>query len=668
MAVETYTVQYIADPSAFVAGARQVEAAVRAVDAATTASKKNLAGFAGGGARSATNAAKKINDLAAALGGVAPAAAAATASMQGLTVNSARASASTGGLGGILDGSIAKFLALGVAIKAAGAALEIYSKAAEDAKKHLNQGAQGGLDKRDQAREYANLLGKPTVDDDTMKRLFGLAQAGGMDFDEALKFGEQFEGSLPAGKQKGHIADGQKQSLMEEAAAFGSRIGLDAATAGDLAGVIPQYVDLTKDDKGKPLTDQQGVDKGLGQLGALAYGLNEGRGKISTLARSEIGAAASALASGHVSDHAEMGAFAGVASTFTKSASGSGTGFKQMDRLVNEGLGDEGEWLKSIGVADQKGDLAKLKVLKAHIDAQRAAAADPSKFDAKGYLQSKGFRENGELDSTLAFLENVDVLEKRTVEARKRAGDGQSVRASNREFLASQTGQDRQGRAMQEAGNYEQTRRRQRLAAARKAAYGQLQAEGKIDTFGTNLTDGFMDGTINKLKPNTEHEARIDQRVWENARDAAHRAGIEGDVLKADARFINLTPDQAKARGLAVQQHGGMAVKGYDGQDPAKLDDFLNTFGPSIEGKSVSINGRAVDVGVNPAEAARQAAAKGAAPGGNVGGPRAAADGSSLGRTAEKLDKAAEALMVAARMSRGTPGSNLGGDYGPYRA
>ena len=52
-------------------------------------------------------------------------------------------------------------------------------------------------------------------------------------------------------------------------------------TAGDLAGVISQYTDLTKDEDGKDLPQDRRLDKGMAQMGRVAYGLNEGRGTSS---------------------------------------------------------------------------------------------------------------------------------------------------------------------------------------------------------------------------------------------------------------------------------------------------------------------------------------------------------------------------------------------------
>ena len=680
MAVENYTVQYIADATSFVAGSRRVEQSLLAVEAQANKTKAAVSGFAGGGGRSATTAAKNVDKLAASLGAIPGAAGQATQALNGITVSSAGSSKGTGDLGQKIEQALLGFASYTTAVHVATKALHIFSQASEDAKKHLNEGAESGLDKRDKAstREYAGLLGKNQVDDDTMKGLFHLAQAGMMSFDKAVTFGSQFEGSVVAGKDKGHINAAQIAALKDETAAFAGRVGLDEKTAGDLGGVLPQYVDLKHDDQGRDLTDDQGVDKALGQLGALQKGLADGRGEISVLARKELAVAAGSIATGHVKDHAELGAFASVASTIS-SGQGSGTTYKRMSRLVNEGVGPGGDFLKRADVADKVGDFEKLKALKTHVDAQRAAAPDPKAFDAGKYLQAQGFGNDEEVQAAVGFMKEFEVLKTRRDNARKIAGDGQSVRAANQQFRASQSGQSRQAAAIQEAGNYEQTRKRQRLASARKAAYGQLQAEGKIDTFGANLTDGFLDATAGNLHTNTEHEARIDQRVWENGRAAARRAGIEKQIEAADPRFFDRTVKSGAAKGYGDP--------GYDGQDPHKLDEFLNTFGPQIEAKGVPINGSQVDVGVNPSTVkanpqpggnaggapaggapGNAAAAPGAAPGGNK---VATVDAPDVKKAGEMMVAAAQQMTAAARAmanGRGAPGGDLGGSYGPYRA
>ena len=691
MGVELYTVQYIADPTSFVAGSRRVEQSLLAVEAQANKTKAAVSGFAGGGGRSATTAAKNVDKLTAALNAVGPAASAAgTAAKSNLTGVGAAAGGANqhvAGLGSSMTGFIAAAAGLAVVTKS----MQIFSQAAEDAKKHLNEGAQSGLDKRGKAREYAGLMGKNSVDDDTMKGLFHLAQAGMMSFDKALQFGSQFEGSVTAGRDKGHINAAQIASLKEETAAFASRVGLDEKTAGDLGGVIPMYVDMRHDEKGRELTDEQGVDLGMGQIAALQAGLQDGRGEVSILARKELATASGAIATGHIKDHAELGAFSRVASTID-TAQGSGTVYKRMSRLVNEGLGDGGEFLKKAGVADKVGDYEKLKALKTHVDAQQAAAPDPAAFDRGKYLQAQGFGNDEEVRAAVGFMKEFDVLTTARDKARKVAGDGRSVRAANQGFRASVEGQEREGAAIREAGEYEQTRKRQRLAAQRKAAYGQLMAEDKIDTTSSNVKAGFLDATLNNLNPNTEHESMVDDRVWANARAAAKAAGIEDKIRAADPRFLQ----------MEEYVKDGTLVGSYGGQDPGKLDEFMNRFGPEIESKGVSINGKQVDVGVNPAEAAIQAKQRPAAGGvvkaqvngaqqmapvgqpaaapagavapaaGGAAAPRvASADGSALDKVAERLAHVAHLQGRAASgmlRSMSLPGSDLGGAVEPFRA
>ena len=494
---EIYTVRYVCDPTNFLANIHRIEAALKSLDATVTASKKNLSGFAGGGTRSAANATQRINDLVAALNQVPNAAAAAgsatSTAMQGVASSAGTANGSSNELLATLK----KYGAVGIAIGVASKAIQAVGKAAEDAKKYQNKGAEAGISKRELAREYAGLMGKNQVDDEVMAHMFGSSQASGSTFEESRQYGEAFMGSVTAGRDAGLITPEQEVILEKEGQLFGNRVGIDKETSGRLSGTISQYVDLTKDEKGNKLTTQQGVLKQMGQMNALHYGLNEGTGKISTLARNELAAASPTLAAGHLVDHAEMGAFAGVASTIGKGASISGNKYTQMDKLVNETQGDEGDLLKSIGVADQKENLEQLRVLKRYMDAQCKASADSSKFDASAHLKEKGFGSHEEVSSTLGFLANFDVLELRTTNARKRASDGQGALNANKEFITSQDGQASQAKAIEEAGEYEQTRKRQRLAAARDAARGQFHSEGKLDTYKANLSKEFMDGTVN---------------------------------------------------------------------------------------------------------------------------------------------------------------------------
>ena len=519
-------------------------------------------------------------------------------------------------------------------------ALDAMGDSAAKAREFADQGAQGGLDKRSKAREYANLLQHQRPDDEVMNRLFDVGKAGGYKFDDAVKYGEQFLGSSPAGVQAGHVTPEQLKKLEVEGARFANRIGLDAATGGDLAGVIPQYVDLTKDKNGNPLTTDQGVNKAMGQLGALQYGLNEGRGKITTLSRSEIGVASAAMAQGRITDHAEMGAFIGIASTFTKSASGSSFGFKQMDALINRSEGDEGDFLQRSGVADAKGDLAKLRKLKEHVDAQRSTSPDPANFDVGKYLTAQGFGSREEKSSTIGYLANLDVLDKRAAEARKRADNGQDVIDANRQFSTSLEGQNQLADAAAERAEYDQTSKHQRTVVARKFAVAQLRDKGELDTTDSNFKDWGEDFILNGFNTLKVHQ-------WSGGQKAA-AARIDIQVRKNMVK-------SARTAGVDLEKKYPGFTYGVD-TDRKSIDDVMQEIGPKLEQSGVGLDGSGAPAGRKLGEAAGVPGIAGGGAGGAGGGPSQVV--SAVDQVGQKIDRQTAAIVSAIR-------GGTGGDRAP---
>ena len=431
------------------------------------------------------------------------------------------------------------------------------SKALEEARKHLNQGADKGLEMRGKAREMATLLHKNAPTDDVMNDIFKVQLAGGGTFADAVEYDEGFEGALPAGKDAKHVTDAQAEQIKVLGKTFADRVRLDPTTSGELMGSIPQFVDLTRDEKANPLTTEQGVNKFMGTANAIHYGLNEGRGKVSTLARNELGASAGALADGRVADHAELSAFVGLGSNISKGAAGSGTTYNRLSRLLHEGMGDGGEFLKQIGVADQKGDLAKLRKLKEYVDAQRKASADPSKFNTSKFLQSKGFGNDEEVRSASGYMASMPVLETRITNAREKLKDGPGALQANREFMASEEGQHRQGVATGEIGEYMQTKRRQRLQAARRGAEGQLRSDNKIDTAGTIFVDKLWDRTVGTaFQEDYSRQQRNDQQVEANIMAGLKKAGISYDSGVPGMPDLRMAPE---ALGQQVRPRAGEA-------------------------------------------------------------------------------------------------------------
>jgi hypothetical protein len=544
MATEVYQIDYKATDTA-TAVTNALTAAIKLLDATAEKCKKDLAGFAAGAGKSAAAATNNINALNTALSGTSGAAQSATPGVNAL--NKATVNAT---------GSISKMRVAMMAMQEVNAVLNAVGDGLRRAAEHSNELAEKNLKLRDSMRELANLQGHAGPDDQVAGEALLLGMASGMSPSDSVKFLEQFEGSIPAGRQKGNIGaagmnDEQKKQLehemAKEGAAFGSRIGLEAATAGDLAGVIPMYRKISS------------VNDLAGEQGALAYGLNEGRGKVTTLMRSELGASGNLVGSGHAPDLAELGALVGVASTTAKTASSAGTGVKQLDQLLYTGKDQNGgDYLESIGVNKQKGIVNRLRVVR---DDMKKNGGD----DWNSYLLSKGFESREQRASTVAMATNFDVLEQRTVKARAMAKDGGATIAANQEFLNSTvTGQNRKGQASEAASEFIQGKSKESLIVGRKFAESRLRARGEIDTRETNATDAIYDNTIGLPSQKIgghlgSREMRVNRELLEGLDKEAARVGVKG-VDPSAYRRTDRDEDMKKAYNEAaarVQAAGG---------------------------------------------------------------------------------------------------------------
>lgn len=142
------------------------------------------------------------------------------------------------------------------------------------ARQHMRDMGTDASDMRDKMRELANLKGETGPDDAIVSDAVLMGMEGGMTPEDATRYLEQFEGSSPAGRQKGNITPEVEKELALEGMKFGTRVALQPKTAGDLAGVLSQYGKIGS------------VEEGAGKLGAIAHGLNEGRGNLEPLTRS----------------------------------------------------------------------------------------------------------------------------------------------------------------------------------------------------------------------------------------------------------------------------------------------------------------------------------------------------------------------------------------------
>lgn len=380
---------------------------------------------------------------------------------------------------------------------------------------------------RESLREYASLRGKKGPDDSIVNEAVDFAKKGSVLPEEITPFLTNYEGSAATGRLKGNIGGNvgwngftkEKQEALEAelkvtGAQFATRTGLDAKTAGDLTGVVSTYKKLNS---AKDLA---------GQLGGMHYGLDQGRGEITPLARSELGQAGSNIESGRVSGLPELGAFIGVASVAAKTAGSAGTTYGQASRLLNEsGANDEtqAQFIKDSGIGDSKGDFNKLKALRDHL-----AKVKPA--DANSYLESMGYGNSTDRRSVLGMVGNVDVLEDRIKEANRRAANGQETIDANRANQHEQSSVNRQAEVDEFASTIKTGVTGERLRAAEAKARARLGDPNQPG--GQRLKAGPVQSVKDYIKSGIAMGAVSgeDIRVGVEANQALERGGSQAGV------------------------------------------------------------------------------------------------------------------------------------------
>lgn len=360
---------------------------------------------------------------------------------------------------------------------------------------------------RDKAREYANLLGETGPNDKVMGSLYALGTASAKTFDEANAFGREFLGAIPAAQRKGKVRDRDIQAIAAEGALFGTRVGLDDVTAGRLAGLIPGYINLVTDDNGKPLNPQQVLERFSGQLGAMGFGLNEGVGQISSLAKAELKGVLPAMASGRVRDFAEGAAFIGVASQVSPEGRGAGTRFMELERLLFETSGPLAKFLKENGIDQEPTVYGRMAKLKAVLDEKVGPGGD-----VKTFLSSHGARNEEEVAAGAFYYANFGLLTTERDEARRRTERGDEAMALNRAYTQDPNFQERQARTR---GGWSQMKVgsvMQRLMIGRANALARMQGLGMTADVRQRVTNELLEfgGIRNRLGVPTELEKDID--------------------------------------------------------------------------------------------------------------------------------------------------------------
>jgi hypothetical protein len=422
--------------------------------------------------------------------------------------------------------------------------------AIKDHRGFLAESAAKTADFRESLREYASLRGRPGPDNGIVREVTRFAKDASVFPEEASPFLTNYEGSAATGRMAGNIGgevgkngytkqqqDALEAKLKIRGAKFATRTGLDARTAGDLTGVVSTY---------KKLASENDL---AGQLGGMHYGLDQGRGEISPLARGELGQAGSSIQSGRVSGLPELGAFIGVASVASKSASSSGTTYGQVSRFLNEsGEGNENQaqFIKESGMGAAKGDFAKLKALRDHL-----VQVKPE--DSNTYLESKGYGNSTDRRSVLGMVGNVDVLEKRIAEAKRIADNGQEVIARD------------------------EANQRQSSSVNRGAEAAKFESEIEVGLGAQTLAQGKAFATARMMNPNQPGGQKLKAKGFQVAEDSlyeAYKFGAEtGEESRINAETVEGLVRGGRQVGVDVPKRfpGLMKNLKRDGQGPEKF-------------------------------------------------------------------------------------------------
>jgi hypothetical protein len=450
-----------------------------------------------------------------------------------------------GAAGGGLLGTVATMTAIGMGTRAARTVGTAFADAQKGHREFLEESAGKSADFRESLREYASLRGKDGPDNSIVREATAFAKQGSVFPEEIAPFLTAYEGSSATGRLAGNIGgevgkDGytkQQQEALEAkvkvtGAQFGTRTGMDARTAGDLTGVITTYKKINSE-----------VDV-AGQLGGMHYGLDQGRGEISPLARSELAQAGSAIKSGRASGLPEVGAFIGVASVIAKGAGSSGTTYSHISRLLNEvddgGDSKKAQFVRDSGMGAVKGDFAKLKALRDYI-----AKVKPD--DVNAFLKTEGgFGNDTDRRDIAGTLDNVDVLEKRIAEAKRVAANGQEVIDKN---------------------HRNQT---QMASVNRSTEVGQFANQVETGLMAEKLAQGMGKARERLMDPNQPGGQRLKARGMTIAEDAAFNV----------YSFGLMTGEQRRQGAEAVQGlvKGGQQV-GVD--VAARYPGLMNNLGPN---------------------------------------------------------------------------------------
>lgn len=505
----------------------------------------------GRGTTTITTTATKVDKLTTSLRGAQAQSALTAAGLHGVGASVGSMSPHFQQATGHSDGMTTSFrnlLAGGIALSGVKLVVGEIGKALKEAREHAEALGASSLGKRDKARQLASLMGETGPNDRVMGRISGVSLASGMSHDESREFLQEFEGSIPAGIQKGNLLEDQKRDVAKAVARSAIRLGLDPKTAGDMVGTIAKDVDLNKQ-RGKNGKLMSAPEAAVSQLEATAYGLNEGRGDISVLSRGEIQAAAKAIPSHRIPNRSDIGALVGTASIAgAKSGASAGTFASWWDRGLNR-VGDKaGDFLKASGIDKGRDDFEKAHLLRDVLAKEQAASKDPAMFDANKFLAEKGFGSEQDRLALVGMNANIGVLDDRVAKSRAIAADPSIATGKNAAFQNEKSQQWRLAKARTEHAEITQGAKTEDLTIARMSAAASLENEGILNRADQKIADAFKGGfgAAEWAGLKSQQQERIDDRVRQSLEAKVADAGI--DTKAGDLRYMKGTTHEGQLR------------------------------------------------------------------------------------------------------------------------
>ena len=488
--------------------------------------------------------------------------------MGGLGVATGTAATESKGLAAGVAGFVAKMAGFSVAVTAAHA----FGDGMREAREHAEKSAETVLKLRDGLRELANLQGKGSVDNATLARTIQLRRASGMTDGEAKSFQEQFEGSLPLATDKGNITDKTAEAVARETARSATRVGLDAKTAGDLAGSIGAFGPITS------------ARQGVGQIQQIIDQLNDGRGNLSPLVKELMKGGFSTVGKGNAfRSLSERAAGLRVTTGIVGNAGQASTALGAAIRGLTGFTKGQGKILTAYGVESGQDLPTMLEKIAPLIE-----NAEKRGQNSSATLAAAGFGNKTDRDAIIGLVKNRAVLRSAVDSVREDEGsDAKAIKAGaraeglNKQFYAEDKGaQNRVAEANLTGAEMMRGFDQEDLTIARKNARADLVREKRLGTVGSNFDIKMRNlFQLSSLTGADAEQDRVDARVRQNAEREARRLGVP--YQRANINFGG-EGDRAK-RELELNAPAIRQALGNPLGDSAELGRKLDRIAEAVE-------------------------------------------------------------------------------------